>query len=125
VPAKILLIDDDHDTLKLIGLILERRGYRVSTADHGQLALEQAASEPADLILLDIMMPGIDGLEVTRRLRRQPGTARTPIILFSARSREADRLAGFEAGADDYLTKPIQPNELVLRIEALLKRGLQ
>jgi DNA-binding response OmpR family regulator len=62
---------------------------------------------------------------VTRRLRRQPGTARTPIILFSARSREADRLAGFEAGADDYLTKPIQPNELVLRIEALLKRGLQ
>jgi pilus assembly protein CpaE len=123
VSARILIVDDDHDTLKLIGLVLERRGYQVSVADNGRLALELAAGGPPDLILLDIMMPEMDGLEVTRRLRLAPATQRTPIILFSAKSREADRLAGFKAGADDYLSKPTQPSELIIRIEALLRRG--
>lgn len=121
--AKILIVDDDHDTLKLIGLVLERRGYVVVVADNGRLALDIAAREGPDLILLDIMMPEIDGLEVTRRLRLAPGSERTPIILFSAKAREADRIAGFQAGADDYLTKPTQPSELVIHIEALLRRS--
>jgi len=122
MPEKILLVDDDLDTLRLVGLMLQRQGYTVSAANSGAQALAQAEKELPDLILLDIMMPEMDGYEVAKRLRASEKTANIPIIMFTAKSQVDDKIMGFEAGADDYLTKPTQPRELFAHIKAVLAR---
>jgi DNA-binding response OmpR family regulator len=119
---KILIIDDDVDTLKLVGLMLQKQGYVITAASNGLQGLEQAEKENPDLILLDIMMPEIDGYQVTRRLRDNPRTSNTPILMFTAKTQLEDKVSGFEAGADDYLTKPTHPSELSAHIKALLSR---
>ena len=123
MPEKILIIDDDVDTLKLVGLIVQRQGYEVQVASSGPQALAMLQSEVPDLVLLDIMMPEMDGYEVARKMREDPRTAEIPIIMFTAKSQLDDKVAGFEAGADDYLTKPTQPRELLAHIKAVLARA--
>lgn len=123
MPENILLVDDDNDTLRLVGLMLQRQGYEVRLAASGQKALEMVQSEKPDLILLDIMMPEMDGYEVARRLRADPSTTEIPIIMFTAKSQVDDKVMGFEAGADDYLTKPTQPRELFAHMKAVLSRA--
>jgi pilus assembly protein CpaE len=120
---KILVVDDDIDSLKLIGLMLQRNGYEVVAANNGTQALARAASDHPDLIILDIMMPDMNGYEVSRRLRRNPDTKAIPIIMFTAKTLIDDKVAGFEAGADDYLTKPTHPAELASRVKAILMRS--
>jgi DNA-binding response OmpR family regulator len=120
VEEKILLIDDDPDTLEFLTLILGRQGYKLLTARDGIQALTQAHEQNPDLIVLDVMMPGLDGYEVARSLRRHPETALTPILMFTAKSQVEDKLAGYEAGVDIYLTKPVHPVELQANIKALL-----
>jgi DNA-binding response OmpR family regulator len=122
---KILIIDDDIDTLKLVGLMLERQGYDIAVASNGTLGLSKAASEHPDLILLDVMMPDLDGYEVTRRLRSEYSLAHIPIIMFTAKTMVDDKVAGFEAGVDDYLTKPTHPAELTAHVKAVLARTAQ
>ena len=119
---KILIVDDDVDTLRLVGLMLQRQEYQIVAANHGNQALRIAKNERPDLILLDIMMPDLDGYEVTRRLRDDPSTRDIPIILFTAKSQAEDRASGLKAGADDFLTKPIQPNLLFARVKEILDR---
>ncbi len=120
---KILLVDDDKDTLRLVGLMLQRQGYVVQAANNGQKALSMVQTDPPDLILLDIMMPDMDGYEVARQLRANPATSEIPIIMFTAKAQVDDKIAGFEAGADDYLTKPTQPRELFAHMKAVLARS--
>ena len=119
---KILIIDDDLDTLRLVGLMLQRQGYQISAATNGQQGLEKAFDEDPDLILLDVMMPDMDGYEVTRRLRQNPSTLETPILMFTAKTQLDDKVVGFEVGANDYLTKPTHPSELQARVKTLLAR---
>ena len=119
---KILIVDDDLDTLRLVGLMLQRQGYQISAATNGQQGLEKAFDESPDLILLDVMMPDIDGYEVTRRLRQNPSTAETPILMFTAKAQLDDKVVGFEVGVNDYLTKPTHPSELQARVKTLLAR---
>jgi CheY-like chemotaxis protein/MinD-like ATPase involved in chromosome partitioning or flagellar assembly len=123
MPEKILIIDDDVDTLKLVGLMLQREGYEISAAASGEQGLAKAMAEKPDVILLDLMMPDLDGYEVARRLRKNPPTRTTPILMFTARSQLDDKVAGFEVGADDYLTKPTHPAELQAHVRSLLSRG--
>lgn len=118
--AKVLIVDDEIDSLKLIGLLLESKGYQVMAAQNGERAIEKALQEPPDLVILDVMMPGMSGYEVCRRLRTNPRTATIPILMFTAKTQVMDKVIGFEAGADEYLTKPIQPTELIDRVETLL-----
>ncbi len=118
----ILIVDDDLDTLKLVGVMLQRRGYRIMAANSGPKALAMVKEEVPDLILLDVMMPEMDGFEVARRLRANPQTANIPILMFTAKSQVDDKLAGFDAGADDYLTKPAHPAELLARVQKLLRQ---
>jgi DNA-binding response OmpR family regulator len=120
---RILIIDDDIDTLRLVGLMLERQGYDIRTASNGAQALVSAKSDRPDLIVLDIMMPDMDGFEVTRRLRADPSTAGIPIAMFTAKGQLEDKVAGYDAGVDEYLTKPIHPAELNARIKALMTRS--
>ena len=120
---RILIVDDDVDSLKLIGLMLQRQGYEIIVANSGQQALGKANVEHPDLIILDIMMPDMDGYEVCRRLRRDSVTQAIPIIMFTAKTMVDDKVAGFEAGADDYLTKPTHPAELASRVKAVLARS--
>jgi DNA-binding response OmpR family regulator len=120
---KILLVDDDQDTLRLVGMMLQRQGYEVRAVNNGAQAITMAQEDTPDLILLDIMMPEMDGYEVARRLRGDPGTAEVPIIMFTAKSQVDDKVMGFEAGADDYLTKPTQPRELFAHMKAVLARS--
>ncbi len=124
MPEKILVVDDDIDSLKLIGLMLQRNGYEVIAASVGSQALTKAASEHPDLIILDVMMPDMNGYEVCRSLRKHPETRAIPIIMFTAKTLIDDKVAGFEAGADDYLTKPTHPAELASRIRAILSRSV-
>jgi CheY-like chemotaxis protein len=123
MPEKILVVDDDVDTLRLVGLMLQRQGYQIVAASNGHQALLLAQSENPDLILLDVMMPDMDGYEVTKRLRAEKLTATTPIIMFTAKSQLDDKVAGFDAGVDDYLTKPTQPRELFAHVKAVLARS--
>ena len=120
---RILIVDDDPNALRLIGYALQRQGYEVVVAQNGQEALAKAQSEKPNLIVLDVMMPAMDGYQVLRRLRADPDTARTPVILFTAKSQVDDKIAGFEAGADDYMAKPVTPAELIARVKALLLRA--
>jgi len=123
MPEKILVVDDDVDTLRLVGLMLQRQGYQIVAASNGHQALTLAQSENPDLILLDVMMPDMDGYEVTKQLRADVVTSTTPIIMFTAKSQLDDKVAGFEAGVDDYLTKPTQPRELFAHVKAVLARS--
>jgi len=120
---KILIIDDDVDTLRLVGLMLQRQGYLISAASNGSQGLSKALEERPDLILLDVMMPDMDGYEVTRRLRKNPATVAIPILMFTAKTQLDDKVTGFEVGADDYLTKPTHPTELQAHVKALLARA--
>lgn len=120
---KILIVDDDVDSLKLIGLMLQRHGYEVSAANAGAQALAKANKEMPDLIILDVMMPDMNGYEVCRRLRGNEETSTIPIIMFTAKTLIDDKVAGFEAGADDYLTKPTHPAELASRVKSILQRS--
>lgn len=120
---KILIIDDDLDTLRLVGLMLQRQGYQISAATNGQQGLDKAFEEEPNLILLDVMMPDMDGYEVTRRLRRNPATMETPVLMFTAKAQLDDKVVGFEVGANDYLTKPTHPSELQARVRTLLSRA--
>jgi CheY-like chemotaxis protein/MinD-like ATPase involved in chromosome partitioning or flagellar assembly len=122
---KILIIDDDVDTLRLVGLMLQRQGYEISAASNGSQGLAKALEERPDLILLDVMMPDMDGYEVARRLRKNPVTLTVPILMFTAKTQLDDKVAGFEVGADDYLTKPTHPTELQAHVRALLARSAQ
>ena len=122
---KILIVDDDRDTLRLVGLLLQRKGYEIIAAERGSQGLEKAFQETPDLILLDVMMPDMDGFEVLRQVRGNPTTSGIPVIMFTAKTQVDDKVAGFEAGADDYLTKPTHPSELTARVKALLGRTAQ
>ncbi len=119
---KILIIDDDSETLRLIGMMLQRQGYQTVTANNGDEGVALAKHELPDLIILDIMMPEVNGYTVAKHLRADPATSEIPILMFTAKSQVDDKVAGFEAGADDYLTKPVHPVELVAHIKALLSR---
>jgi CheY-like chemotaxis protein len=120
---RILVVDDEVESVKLIGLMLQRRGYEIVAARSGAQALTKAQTENPDLVILDVMMPDMDGYEVCRQLRGDPATAGLPIIMFTAKAMVDDKVAGFQAGADDYLTKPIHPEELASRVEAVLSRS--
>ena len=120
---KILIVDDDVQTLRLVSMMLERQGYRILSANTGSQALHIAHTEHPHVIVLDIMMPDMDGYEVTRRLRKNPETANVPILMFTAKTQLEDKVYGYEAGADDYLTKPIHPAELTAHLRALLSRN--
>ena len=121
--ARILVVDDEPDILSVLVYHLSREGYRVTTAVNGQGALTMADAERPDLIILDLMLPGMDGYEVLQRLRRADRTNAIPVILLTARRAEDERVRGFEVGADDYITKPFSARELTLRVGALLRRA--
>ena len=121
--STVLLVDDEPDLLELLQYALEQEGYHVLTATDGQAALRLASAERPDVAVLDIMMPRMDGIELTQRLREDAQLRLTPIILLTARAEEGDEIAGLEAGADDYLTKPVSPKKLVSRVRAMLRRG--
>ena len=120
----ILVIDDEPDLLELVEFNLKKDGYEVIVAKNGQSGLEIAQKHVPDLIILDLMMPGLDGLEVCRQLRSDSRTRQIPMIMLTAKSAEADRIVGLELGADDYVTKPFSPRELVARVRALLRRAV-
>lgn len=117
---KILIVDDDPETVQFLNLVLTRQGYETLTAKTGMEALSLAHSDKPDLIILDVMMPGMDGFEVARNLRRHPDSALIPILMFTAKTMVEDKLAGYESGVDIYLTKPVHPVELQANIKALL-----
>ena len=119
---KILVVEDEHDIQQLVKLYLEKEGYRTVIASTGAEALKQAKEETPDLIVLDLMLPVIDGLEVCKRLRSAPDTAMLPIIMLTAKAEESDTVIGLELGADDYVTKPFSPKALVARVKALFRR---
>lgn len=121
--AQILVVDDEPDISALVAYHLARAAYQVRTAADGQEALRAVEVQPPDLILLDLMLPGASGLDVLRELRRRPETNGVPIILLTARREESDRIQGLELGADDYVSKPFSPQELVLRVRAVLRRA--
>ena len=119
---KVLLVDDEPDIIELLKYNLEREGYAVSSASNGREALKVAKAERPDLIVLDIMMPGMDGVEVCNQLRQQPEFKNTVITFLTARGEDYSQIAGFEAGADDFITKPVRPKVFVSKVKALLKR---
>ena len=119
---RILVVDDEPDITALVAYHLARAGYRVSTANSGQDALKAAREERPDVVVLDLMLPGVSGYEVLRELRKREDTAEVGVILLTARREEADRIKGLSLGADDYLTKPFSPQELTLRVAAVLRR---
>src|SRR5438046_5628978 len=122
VMAKILVVDDELDAVELVEFNLKSAGYEVVTAADGAEALKKVRAHSPDMIVLDLMLPEVDGLEVCKILRRDPATAAVPIIMLTAKAAEIDRVLGLELGADDYVTKPFSPRELVLRVKALLRR---
>jgi CheY-like chemotaxis protein/MinD-like ATPase involved in chromosome partitioning or flagellar assembly len=122
MPSKILIIDDDKNALRMVGYALHKSGYTVIVASDGKEGLEKAKDESPDLIILDIMMPGMDGYEVARRTRSTPETTSIPILMLTAKSQVEDRVAGFEAGADDFISKPVAYAELLARVKSLLGR---
>jgi len=125
VKQKILVVDDEEDILELLKFNLSREGYQVLCAVSGEQALRLVRPENPDLIVLDLMLPGIDGLEVTRRLKNDPDTKNIPIVMLTAKGEEADIVTGLELGADDYITKPFSPRILVARIRAVLRRKIK
>ena len=120
---KILIVEDEPDIVELVSFNLERAGFITVTATDGIHALAQAWSEQPDLVILDLMLPGKDGFAVFKELRRDARTSKTPVIMLTARAQTEDRIKGLEAGADDYLTKPFSPKELLLRTQSVLRRS--
>lgn len=120
---KILVVDDEEDILNLLSYNLKKAGFEVVTAGDGPEALELAVKELPGLILLDIMLPNMEGTEVLKRLKADPATLGVPVIMLTAKGEEIDRIVGFELGADDYITKPFSPRELILRVRAVFKRA--
>ncbi len=119
---RILVVDDEPDAVELVCFNLKAAGFDVMTADDGQEALRKAKTALPSLIVLDLMLPEVDGLEVCKILRRDPATSGMPILMLTAKAGEIDRVLGLELGADDYMTKPFSPRELVLRVKGLLRR---
>ncbi len=119
---KILIVDDEPDLVELVSYNLKKEGFRVSSAADGETALEAIKKGGIDLVVLDLMLPGISGIELCRMLRRNPKTESIPIIMLTARGEEQDRVTGLDAGADDYVPKPFSPRELLARIKAVLRR---
>ena len=120
--ATILVVEDENDIRDLLVFTLDREGFAVLQADSGQAALEQARNKHPDLILLDLMLPGMDGLSVYKRLQREPDTASIPVIMLTAKGEEIDRIVGLEIGASDYIVKPFSLREVILRIRVVLGR---
>jgi two-component system alkaline phosphatase synthesis response regulator PhoP len=125
IKGTILVIDDEKDLLELVRYNLEKEGFDVICTSDGESGVDIAVKHRPDLIVLDLMMPGLDGLEVCRRLRGDARSSRIPLIMLTARATEADRIIGLELGADDYVTKPFSPRELVARVKAVLRRAVQ
>ena len=121
--TRVLVVDDESDAIELIEYNLKGAGYQVFTAANGTKALEMARRHQPDVIVLDLMLPEVDGIEVCKTLRRNPETTEIPILMLTAKADEIDRVIGLEVGADDYVTKPFSPRELVLRIKNILRRG--
>ena len=118
----ILVVEDEKDIRELVRFHLEQEGFTVREAESGEEALERVAADRPALVVLDIMLPGSDGLEVCRRLRATANTASLPIVMLTAKAAEVDRVLGLEIGADDYITKPFSPRELIARVKAVLRR---
>ena len=118
--SRVLIIEDDPNVAEVVTRYLEREGFRVESASDGQIGLDRALADPPDLVVLDLMLPTLGGLEVCRRLR---AVAPIPVIMLTARGEEADRIAGLDLGADDYLAKPFSPRELTARVKAVLRRA--
>lgn len=123
VKPKILVVDDEPEAVELLEFNLKQAGFDVVTAADGAEALRKARAVSPNLVVLDLMLPEIDGLEVCKMLRRDPATKSLPIVMVTAKAAEIDRILGLELGADDYVTKPFSPRELVLRIKKILERG--
>lgn len=122
MPQRILVVDDDRQITRLIGAYLEHSGFQTLTAHDGATALRLARSERPDLVVLDLMLPDVDGADLTRTIRADPYLASLPIIMLTARVEDTDRIVGLELGADDYITKPFNPREVVARVRAVLRR---
>ncbi len=123
VKPRILVVDDEPEAVELVEFNLRQAGYAVTTAADGAETLKKARSQTPDLVVLDVMLPEMDGFEICKTLRLDPTTAKVPIIMLTAKAAEIDRVLGLELGADDYLTKPFSPRELVLRVKKILQRG--
>ena len=123
MPERILVVDDEPDILEIVEYNLREAGYVVATARDGASALAAVKRQTPDLILLDVMLPDISGMEICKRLRRDPETSAIPILMVTAKGQEIDRVVGFEIGADDYVVKPFSPRELILRVGAVLRRA--
>ena len=123
VKQKILVVDDEPEAVELVEFNLKQAGFDVASAADGAEALKKARSLQPSLVVLDLMLPEVDGMEVCKLLRHDPATATIPIIMLTAKAAEIDRVLGLELGADDYVTKPFSPRELVLRVKSLLRRG--
>jgi len=119
---RILVVEDEPDIAEVLRFNLEKADFDVEVERRGDRALESVRRHPPDLIVLDLMLPGLDGLEITRVLKRDPATARIPLVMLTAKGEEVDRIVGLELGADDYIPKPFSPREVVLRIKAVLRR---
>lgn len=122
MPSKILIIDDEPDVADMVAINLKAEGYKILLAENGETGLAKAKAEAPHLIVLDLMLPKMSGLEVCKALKRDATTSRIPIIMLTAKSDEVDRIVGLELGADDYVTKPFSPRELLLRIQSMLRR---
>lgn len=120
--GKVLIVEDEHDIIEMVEYNLQQEGYKAVHAFNGEKGIELAKKEKPDLIILDLMLPAIDGFEVCKALKQQRSTAHIPIIILSAKSRETDKVVGLELGADDYVTKPFSPRELLARVKAVLRR---
>jgi two-component system, OmpR family, alkaline phosphatase synthesis response regulator PhoP len=118
----LLVVDDEEDILELVRFNLDREGYAVQCAETGEAALRKLKEHAVDLLVLDLMLPGMDGLELTRQLKNDPHTCKIPIVMLTAKGEEADIVAGLELGADDYVTKPFSPRVLAARVRAVLRR---
>jgi phosphate regulon transcriptional regulator PhoB len=121
-PKRILVIEDDKDIVELVRYNLEKDGFQVLTSGEGSMGLAQVRKTPPDLLVLDLMLPKLSGLEICKEIRRDASLNRLPILMLTARGEESDRIVGLELGADDYVTKPFSPRELVARVKALLRR---
>jgi len=125
VKERVLVVDDDPDIVQFVRMNLELEGFEAATAENGKIALEMAKAQPPDLVLLDVMMPEMDGLTVLRHMRNSPATANIPVIILTAKALAEDRVKGLDLGADDYVTKPFDLDELMARVKTVLRRAQQ
>ncbi|HYA43348.1 MAG TPA: response regulator [Syntrophobacteraceae bacterium] len=120
--SRILVVEDDNDIAQLLAITMKKAGFEVAVSEDGNEALTLIRRHPPDLLILDLMLPGIDGFEVCKEMKREARTAAVPILILTARGEEIDRVIGLELGADDYVVKPFSPRELLLRVRAILRR---